>query len=93
VISKILEKIRKYPIPEEEVKEIEKELKMFEITIKLAYAKFISFKEWWEIIRNLTLEEKIELSHKIIEEAIRLVKNRCKEKSYPKNIGLRQFRD
>ena len=75
MISKILEKIRKYPIPEEEVKEIEKELKMFEITIKLAYAKFISFKEWWEVIKGLTIDEKIELSHRIIDEAIRITKH------------------
>jgi len=75
VLPPVYEGSKWYLVPEEVMQEFEKELKMFEITIKLAYAKFISFKEWWEVIKGLTIDEKIELSHRIIDEAIRITKH------------------
>ena len=60
------------------INEIEKIID-FELTVlKLSYAKFITFDEYWNIIKGMSLEQKIDLAHKIIEESIRITKGTSK---------------
>jgi len=42
--------------------------------LRLIYGKHMSFKEFWNLIRELDLDDKVELAHKVVEEAIRTTK-------------------
>ena len=51
--------------------EVEKEKRF----LRFIYAKHISFREFWEAIRGMTLEEKVDFAHRVVEEAIRITKS------------------
>ena len=53
-----------------------------DIIFRLCYGKFISAKYVNELTKQLTLEEKVELSHRVIEEAVRITKLHCKDPKF-----------
>lgn len=47
---------------------------VFYLVLRLAYGKFLSYAELTELMASLSLSEKLEVSHKIIEESLRIAR-------------------
>ena len=65
-------------LPREALEQLEKELRLTELTLRLCYGKYLSAAFYKELKDQLSLDEKIELSYRVIEEALRVMKTHCK---------------
>jgi len=65
-------------IPKDVISELERELKLRELVLRLCYGKHLSASFYRDIKNSLDLGDKVELSYRVIKEALRVMKMHCK---------------